>query len=224
MTPAEDERTALVADILTEVRATASYTGRDHLHPSVIKAIRTVPRHRFVAPELETSAYLDAPLSIGHGQTISQPYIVALMTDLVEVGADARVLEIGTGSGYQAAVLAEIVDEVYSIERVAALANSAARCLQELGYSHVHVRAGDGYQGWPEYAPYDAILVTAAVPEPPTPLLEQLKPGGHLVVPLGQPGTKQELTVITRQADGGFAIRAALPVSFVPFLRGETDL
>lgn len=212
-----------MSDIQAEVRATSSYTGRDHLKPSVLKAIRTVPRHRFVAPELEASAYLDAPLSIGHGQTISQPYIVALMTDLAEVGADARVLEIGTGSGYQAAVLAEVVREVYSVERVATLAVSAARCLDELGYTHVHVKAGDGYQGWPEHAPYDAILVTAAVPEPPTPLLEQLKPGGRLVVPLGQPGAKQELTVITRQADGGFAISAVLPVSFVPFLRGETD-
>ncbi len=224
MTSPAHERAVLVADIQAEVRATASYTGRDHLKPSVLKAIRTVPRHRFVAPELEASAYLDAPLSIGHGQTISQPYIVALMTDLAEVGGEARVLEIGTGSGYQAAVLAEIVSEVYSVERVATLAASAARCLDELGYNQVHVKAGDGYQGWPEHAPYDAILVTAAVPEPPTPLLEQLKPGGRLVVPLGRPGAKQELTVITRQADGGFAICAVLPVSFVPFLRGETDV
>lgn len=220
----EDERAALVASIKAEVRATAAYTGRDHLHPTVLNAIRAVPRHCFVGPEQEGSAYLDTPLSIGYGQTISQPFIVALMTDLAEVGADAKVLEIGTGSGYQAAVLAEIVDEVYSIERVTALADSAARCLAGLGYTRVHVKAGDGYQGWPEHAPYDAILVTAAVPDPPTPLLEQLKIGGRLVLPLGQSGAKQELTVITRQADGGFAIRAVLPVSFVPFLRGETDL
>ena len=220
----EDERAALVASIQAEVQATAAYTGRDHLHPTVLNAIMTVPRHCFVAPEQGELAYLDTPLSIGHGQTISQPYIVALMTDLAEVGADAKVLEIGTGSGYQAAVLAEIVDEVYSIERVTALADSAARCLAGLGYTRVHVKAGDGYQGWPEHAPYDAILVTAAVPDPPTPLLEQLKIGGRLVLPLGQSGAKQELTVITRQAEGGFAIRAVLPVSFVPFLRGETDL
>lgn len=220
----EDERAALVASIQAEVQATAAYTGRDHLHPTVLNAIRTVPRHCFVGPEQEASAYLDTPLAIGHGQTISQPYIVALMTDLADVGADAKVLEIGTGSGYQAAVLAEIVDEVYSIERVTALADSAARCLAGLGYTRVHVKAGDGYQGWPEHAPYDAILVTAAVPDPPTPLLEQLKIGGRLVLPLGQSGAKQELTVITRQAEGGFAIRAVLPVSFVPFLRGETDL
>lgn len=219
----EGERAALVAEIKAEVRATASYTGRDHLRASVLDAIGRVPRHRFIAPELEDSAYLDAPLSIGHGQTISQPYIVALMTDLAELEADARVLEIGTGSGYQAAVLAELAAEVYSIERVAALADSATRCLQELGYTHVQVKAGDGYQGWPEHAPYDAILVTAAVPEPPPALLAQLKPGGRLVLPLGRPGAKQELTVITRQGEEGYAIRPVLPVTFVPFLRGETD-
>ena len=224
MTFWEGERAGLVAEIKAEVRATATYTGRDQLHASVLDAIGRVPRHRFVAPELEGSAYLDAPLSIGHGQTISQPYIVALMTDLAELQADARVLEIGTGSGYQAAVLAELAAEVYSIERVAALADSATRHLRALGYANVQVKAGDGYLGWPEHAPYDAILVTAAVPEPPPPLLEQLKPGGRLVLPLGRPGSKQELTVITRQGEAGFEIRAVLPVTFVPFLRGETDI
>ena len=224
MTFWEGERAALVAEIKAEVRATATYTGRDQLHASVLDAIGRVPRHRFVAPGLEASAYLDAPLSIGHGQTISQPYIVALMTDLAELQADARVLEIGTGSGYQAAVLAELAAEVYSIERVAALADLATRHLRALGYANVQVKAGDGYQGWPEHAPYDAILVTAAVPEPPPPLLEQLKPGGRLVLPLGRPGSRQELNVITRQGEAGFDIRAVLPVTFVPFLRGETDI
>ncbi|RQW76828.1 MAG: methyltransferase domain-containing protein, partial [Methylococcus sp.] len=147
---------------------------------------------------------------------------VALMTDLAEVDAGSRVLEIGTGSGYQAAVLAEIVRQVYSVERVNVLAAEAARRLSELGYRNVEVKAADGYDGWPEHAPYDAILITAAVPEPPAPLLAQLAPGGRMVLPLGDAYRGQALTVITRFADGGFESRAALPVTFVPFLRGVT--
>ena len=215
-------RDDLIEQIRGEVRDTADYTGIEVLKPSVMRALGRVPRHRFVAPELETSAYLNAPLSIGYGQTISQPYIVALMTDLAEVDAGSRVLEIGTGSGYQAAVLAEIVRQVYSVERVDALAAKAARRLSGLGYRNVEVKAGDGYDGWPEHAPYDAILITAAVPEPPAPLLAQLAPGGRMVVPLGDAYRGQALTVITRLADGGFDSRAALPVTFVPFLRGIT--
>lgn len=215
-------RDDLIEQIRGEVRDTADYTGIEALKPSVMRALGRVPRHRFVAPELETSAYFNAPLSIGYGQTISQPYIVALMTDLAEVDAASRVLEIGTGSGYQAAVLAEIVRQVYSVERVDALAAEAARRLSGLGYRNVEVKAGDGYDGWPEHAPYDAILITAAVPEPPAPLLAQLAPSGRMVVPLGDAYRGQALTVITRLADGGFDSRAALPVTFVPFLRGIT--
>lgn len=220
---ARQQRAALVEQIEAEVRATAPYTGRDHLGSLVLKAMRKVPRHRFVAPELEISAYIDAPLCIGHGQTISQPYIVALMTDLAEVDATSTVLEIGTGSGYQAAVLAEIVREVHSIERVEALAAEAGRRLRELGYANVHVRAGDGYDGWPEPAPYDAILITAAALAPPPPLLTQLKPGGRMVVPLGDEYGNQELTVLTREANGSFSSRSVLPVRFVPFVHAHAS-
>ncbi len=186
----------------------------------VLAAMRSVPRHQFVAAETSGLAYADLPLPIAHRQTISQPYIVALMTELASIGADSKVLEVGTGSGYQAAVLAEIADEVYSIEIVAPLAASAGHTLQRLGYTNVHVRHGDGYRGWPEQAPFDAILVTAAPPRVPEPLRQQLAVGGRLIVPVGT--RHQELRVIERTSDG-FTERNVLPVRFVP-MTGEVQL
>ena len=212
------ERAALLRRIEAEARATAAHTGREAFHPKVLRALGRVPRHGFVAPALAAAAYLDTPLSIGYGQTISQPYIVALMTELAAVDQSATVLEIGTGSGYQAAVLAELAQAVYSIERIAVLAAEAEQRLRRLGYAHVQVRVGDGYGGWPEHAPYDAILVTAATPEPPAPLLEQLKPGGRLVVPLGPVHGYQELTLLTREDGDRYARQSVLPVRFVPFV------
>lgn len=185
----------------------------------VLEAMRRVPRHRLVPPEAAAFAYDDRPLSIGHGQTISQPYIVGLMTELARVGPGDRVLEIGTGSGYQAAVLAELAGHVYSIEIVEPLARQAAADLAELGYDNVSVRAGDGYAGWPEHAPFDAIIVTAAPAQVPAPLLEQLKPGGRLVVPVGPAWAMQRLTLIEKLEDGSLRTTNVAPVRFVPFTR-----
>jgi protein-L-isoaspartate(D-aspartate) O-methyltransferase len=181
--------------------------------PRVLKALREVPRHEFVPPELRALAYEDHPLPIGHDQTISQPFIVAAMTELAELEPGDSVLEIGTGSGYQAAVLAALVRDVYSIEIVEPLAQAARRTLARLGIDNVHVRAGDGFQGWPERAPFDAILVTAAPPEVPEPLKRQLAPGAKLVIPVGT--DQQELRVLTRTRSG-FDERTVLAVRFVP--------
>ncbi len=186
--------------------------------PRVLAAMRTVPRHEFVPREQRPLAYEDHPLPIGHGQTISQPYIVAAMTELAQVRPGSKVLEIGTGSGYQAAVLAEIGADVYTIEIIPELAESADATLKRLGY-HVHVRAGDGYQGWPEHAPFDAILVTAAPPRVPEPLKQQLTVGGRLVIPVGD--FYQELLVLTRLPEG-FQHRSVFPVRFVP-MTGEVQ-
>jgi len=187
--------------------------------PRVLAALRKVPRHLFVPDPQSAHAYEDRPLPIGEGQTISQPFIVAAMTELAAAGPDARVLEIGTGSGYQAAVLAELAREVYTIEIVEPLAARADALLRQLGYANVKTRAGDGYRGWPEAAPFDAIVVTAAPPRIPEPLKQQLKPGGRLVVPVGE--TMQKLVVVTR-TDDGFSERTVLPVRFVP-MTGEAQ-
>ncbi|TDK27554.1 protein-L-isoaspartate(D-aspartate) O-methyltransferase [Luteimonas aestuarii] len=184
--------------------------------PRVVQAMRTVQRHRLVPLHLAAEAYDDRPLPIGHGQTISQPYIVALMTQLAGLGSDDRVLEVGTGSGYQAAVLAELAREVYTIEIVAPLAERAARDLRALGYDNIEVRAGDGYAGWPEHAPFDVIVVTAAPERIPEPLLEQLKPGGRLVIPVGPMHAAQELRVVEKREDGSVVERSVIPVRFVP--------
>jgi protein-L-isoaspartate(D-aspartate) O-methyltransferase len=186
--------------------------------PRVLEAMRTVPRHRFVERRLWDSAYGDHPLPIGYGQTISQPYIVALMTERARLTPGARVLEIGTGSGYQAAVLAEITDEVYTIEIIEPLARQARQRLRELGYARVRVRQGDGYFGWREAAPFDAILVTAAPDHVPPPLLAQLKDGGRMVVPVGPPGLVQTLWLITRRGDRN-VFESLGPVLFVPLTR-----
>ena len=194
----------------------ASPDGRRPIvSPRVLEAMRTVPRHAFVPPEFRVVAYTDQPLPIGEGQTISQPYIVALMTELAEVQPGDKVLEIGTGSGYQAAVLAKLTDSVYTIEILEPLARRAEQTLQGLGVTSVHVRVGDGYQGWPEVAPFDAILVTAAAPSVPEPLIEQLAENGRLVIPLGE--AAQELVVLTKTRRG-LIQRDVIPVRFVPMV------
>lgn len=187
--------------------------------PKVLEAMRTVPRHEFVPESERAWAYHDQPLPIGHEQTISQPYIVARMTELLAPAPAHKVLEIGTGSGYQAAVLSGLVREVYSIEIVEPLATSAREVLKRLGYRNVQVRAGDGYRGWPEQAPFDGIIVTAAPPRIPEPLKQQLRVGGKLVIPVGD--DYQELRVLTRTAQG-FDERSVLPVRFVP-MTGEAE-
>ncbi|MCB1102067.1 MAG: protein-L-isoaspartate(D-aspartate) O-methyltransferase [Kiritimatiellae bacterium] len=189
---------------------------------SVLSAMRAVPRHLFVPESSARDAYRDCPLPIGLGQTISQPYIVALMTELAQVKAGDRVLEIGTGSGYQTAILAEIAKEVFSVEIVERHAVAAAQRLAGLGYNRVKVRAGDGYQGWPEFAPFDAILVTAGAEALPRPLLEQLKPGGRLIIPVGPVGGVQSLRVVSKDLDGSVSDKDILPVRFVPFTRPPT--
>jgi len=193
--------------------------ARDVSDPFVLAAMRAVPRHRFVPDHPPELAYSDRPLPIGHDQTISQPYIVALMTELVKPSGSDRVLEVGTGSGYQAAVLAEIVDSVYTIEIIPALARTARTRLRTLGYDNVVVRTGDGYKGWPERAPFDAIVVTAAPEDIPPPLLNQLAPGGRMIVPVGPTGRTQRLTLVTKSADGQITRHTVAPVRFVPFLR-----
>jgi protein-L-isoaspartate(D-aspartate) O-methyltransferase len=192
----------------------------DITDPRVLAVMEAVPRHRFVPDQLIEHAYADRPLPIGHGVTISQPYIVALMTQLADVQAGERVLEVGTGSGYQAAVLAELGAEVYSIERIEALTVRAQAVLTELGYT-VHVRYGDGYAGWPEHAPFDAILLTAAPPTIPSALTDQLAQGGKLVAPVGAERGVQELVVIERTRQG-LRTRRVLDVAFVPMLEGTT--
>jgi protein-L-isoaspartate(D-aspartate) O-methyltransferase len=186
----------------------------------VLAAMRDVPRHLFVPPDLQSSAYDDRPLSIGHGQTISQPYIVALMTEIVRPQPGERVLEIGTGSGYQAAVLSRLVSHVYSIEIVEALAREAERRLTSLGYANVTVRIGDGYAGWPEMAPFDRIVVTAAPDHVPQPLVTQLRPGGRLVIPVGSIFEGQELQLLEKDDAGRVRTERIAPVAFVPLRRG----
>lgn len=187
----------------------------------VLAAMRKVPRHEFVPESEKRTAYHDTPLPIGESQTISQPYIVALMTELARPGENHRVLEIGTGSGYQAAVLAEIVDHVYSIEIEPTLARRAGEVLQKLGYDNVTLRTGDGYVGWPEHAPFDIILITAAPDHVPEPLLEQLKPGGRMVVPVGPMAATQQLRVLEKDAAGKVTSKVVAPVRFVPLRRRD---
>jgi protein-L-isoaspartate(D-aspartate) O-methyltransferase len=217
--PYASRRERLVHEIVAETRATAADTGRTQLSDTVVRAMGRVPRHRFVPPELIDAAYFDRPLPIGMGQTISQPFIVALMTDLLDPKPSARVLEVGTGSGYHAAVLSECFAQVYTIEIVAPLGEKARALLAELAYRNVEVRIGDGYKGWPEAAPFDAILVTAAPDHVPQPLLDQLAPGGRMVIPVGRQSFAQDLLVITKAADGRTLTRKALLVRFVPLTR-----
>lgn len=221
-TPAQErafaaERTVLLAEIAEEARLTAGYTGRKAYSPQVMSAMGRVLRHAFVPAGETRLAYYNGPLPIGCGQTISQPYIVALMSDLLDVDAHSVVLEIGTGCGYQAAVLAEIVRQVYTVERIAELAIAARRHLADLGYANVEISTGDGYYGDPVHAPYDGIIVTAAAESVPPPLVAQLKTGGRLVIPLGEAYGDQQLVRAVKQPDGSLECRALLPVAFVPF-------
>lgn len=212
----------LLEEIREEVRDTQWLTGRPALDARVMDALRQVPRQEFVPDPLRHGAYANHPLPIGCGQTISQPYIVALMTDLIRPRPDDVVLEVGTGSGYQAAVLSQLVRQVYSLEIVEELALNASERLRRLGYDNVEVRVGNGRQGWPAHAPYDAIIVTAAAVEVPSALLEQLKPGGTLVIPVGGQHAAQDLLVIEKRKEGGFEKRNVLPVVFVP-LTGSAE-
>ena len=212
------QRRALV-DAVRETSARAAPEGAPPIGENTLSVIGRVPRHEFVPAEQRALAYLNRPLPIGGGQTISQPYIVALMTELADVQGDETVLEIGTGSGYQAAVLAELARHVYTIEIVDWLGERAAADLERLGYDNVSVRVGDGYAGWPEHAPFGAIVVTAAPETIPAPLVEQLAVGGRLVIPVGTQRGVQMLRVVTKRADGELSDDKVIPVRFVPFTR-----
>jgi protein-L-isoaspartate(D-aspartate) O-methyltransferase len=218
-----DARGELLAEIEEEMRETARWTRRSALSPRVAEAIAKVRREAFVAPGSEAAAYENRPLPIGHGQTISQPFVVALMTELLELQSDESVLEIGTGSGYQTAVLAVLAGKVCSIEVIPELAARAARALAAEGFTNVELRTGDGGLGWPERAPFDAIIVTAAAPDAPAALLDQLGPGGRMVVPVGPRRGDQELLLITKDAAGEVTQRGVLPVAFVPLTSGGRD-
>ena len=214
------EQARMLDVVAADFRHTAYLTGIKTMSPGVEAAMRAVPRHLFVPPRARDDAYDNRPLSIGHGQTISQPFIVALMTELAAPAPGRRILEIGTGSGYQAAVLAAAGAEVYSVEIITALAEQAREQLAAAGYE-VHTRIGDGNLGWPEAAPFDAILVTAGGRLPPA-LLEQLAPEGRLVIPINNNHGDQDLVLLTRAADGSTSRRNVLPVRFVPLVRGTT--
>lgn len=194
--------------------------GRGVLDQTVLAAMGTVPREVFVPPELRERAYADGPLPIGHEQTISQPFVVAAMSEALAVFQGQRVLEVGTGSGYQTAVLAEMGLQVYTVERIGALARQAGSLIGELGYESVQVKCSDGYDGWVEEAPFDGILVTAAAPKLPTILVDQLKPGGRLVIPVGR--FSQDLRVYRKHGDGEVSYKELFPVRFVPLLHGTT--
>ena len=211
----------MVAEVEAMYADTRSQTGFARMSPAVRAAMGKVERHRLVPDSQRGAAYRNHPLPIGSGQTISQPYIVALSTDLLNLKGGEAVLDVGTGSGYQAAVLAEIASRVFSIEIIPALGEAARKRLEELGYGNIEVRIGDGYQGWPEKGPFDAIVVTAAAPQVPLALLAQLKPGGRLVIPVGGSGDIQYLMLLVKRADGGYDEKRVLPVRFVPLVPGR---
>ena len=212
------ERAAMIRTLATYADDVRSTIGRDRIAPRVLEVMGIVPRHEFVPEDLRRQAYNDRPLPIGYGQTISQPLIVAIMTDLLEVAPNHIVLEIGTGSGYQAAVLAHLARQVYTIEIVPGLANSAAEHLQNLGYTNVATRQGDGYYGWQEAAPFDSIIVTAAASQIPPPLIQQLKTGGRMVIPIGGPFALQHLVLVEVDDERRVRTRELLPVAFVPLV------
>ena len=206
-------REQLMAEIAAEAVLTAGHTGKAAFSGRVMRIVGSMPRHEFVPVELQPYAYLNRPLPIGYDKTISQPFIVALMTDLLELKAEDVVLEIGAGAGYQAAILSELASRVYTVDIIEELAQGAERRLKRLGYDNITVRVANGYYGWPEFAPYDKIMVTAAAELLPPPLLAQLKPGGRMIIPTGIP-EKQTLTLVEKSASGSFATRDILPVRF----------
>jgi protein-L-isoaspartate(D-aspartate) O-methyltransferase len=211
----------MLDEIDSEASYTRSLTGRKRFSSRVMEAVGQVPREQFVPADLRGYAFDNGPLPIGHGQTISQPYIVALMTDLLELQADHSVLEIGTGCGYQTAILSLLARQVYTVEVVQELGAASARRLQELGYTNISFQIGNGYAGWPEHAPYDAIIVTAAAAQVPQALIDQLAPGGRLVIPVGLPYMPQELMLVTKDEQGKIHTRDILGVAFVPLIGSE---
>jgi protein-L-isoaspartate(D-aspartate) O-methyltransferase len=212
----------MLADIDAEVRLTRSMIGKDAFDEKVITAMAAVPRNEFVPKSYLSYAFDNGPLPIGHGQTISQPYIVALMTDLLELEAEHTVLEIGTGSGYQTAILSQLCKQVYTIEYVQQLADIARSRFEKLGYGNIESITGNGYDGWPEHAPFDAIIVTAAATHIPEPLLEQLKSGGRMVIPVGRAHMYQQLVLVTKDNEGELDMQEILGVAFVP-MQGMRD-
>lgn len=210
------QRAAMVNTIEASVRETSLYLDQDVLDQRVIEAMATVPRHAFVPHDEQDHSYENRPLPIGHGQTISQPYIVAVMTDLLQLKPGDHVLEIGTGSGYQAAILGQMTDSVFTIEIIKPLGREARRTFERLGYSNIESRIGDGYYGWKEHAPFDAIVVTAAASHVPPPLIRQLKPGGRMVIPVGSRFLTQQLVLVSKNDEGQITTRQILPVRFVP--------
>ena len=218
-----DARTQMVTTIQELARQTAGTIESYPIDPEVLQAMRVVPRHEFVPEDLRSFAYENRPLPIGNGQTISQPFIVAVMTDLLNPDSNDKILEIGTGSGYQAAVLASLVDEVFTIEIVPELGERARETLELQGFTNVQTRIGDGYRGWPEEAPFDAIIVTAGVDHIPQPLVDQLKAGGRMIIPVGSNSAVEQLTLIEKQVDGSISSRQLMPVRFVPFTREFTE-
>src|SRR4051812_46693562 len=211
----------MVAEVEAMYAETQDETGLDAMSPAVRAALGKVERHRLIPPEQLHAAYANRPLPIGNGQTISQPYIVALSADLLAPQPEHVVLEVGTGSGYQAAILAEVARQVYSIELIESLGRTAAERLAEMGYRNIETRIGDGYAGWPEKAPFDGIVVTAAAPSIPPALVAQLKPGGRMVIPVGGEGAMQHLKVVTKRADGGTDEPELIAVRFVPLVPGR---
>lgn len=217
----QKERSEMVNEIEQEVNLTSSSLRKASLEKKVVDALLKVPRHEFVPPDQRPYAYENRPLPIGHGQTISQPYIVAIMTDLLKLEPAHRVLEIGTGSGYQAAILAELVSDVYTIEIIGVLADQAKERFKRLGYEKIKTHFGDGYYGWGSFAPFDAIVVTAAADHVPPPLIQQLKPGGRMIIPVGGKFTIQQLVLIEKDQKNKVTLRQILPVQFVPLTRGQ---
>lgn len=209
-------RQNLLQELQRDMQLTAVFTNKNKLDEKVVKAMLAIPRHKFVRRGDEKYAYENRPLRIGYGQTISQPYIVALMTDLLQLKADDKVLEIGTGSGYQAAILSPLVKSVYTIEIIEPLGKQARLRFAQLGYNNITSKVADGYYGWEKAAPFDAIIVTAAASHVPPPLIQQLKPGGRMIIPVGSQFLTQQLMLIEKNSDGSVRSRQILPVSFVP--------
>ncbi|MCW9013897.1 MAG: protein-L-isoaspartate(D-aspartate) O-methyltransferase [Gammaproteobacteria bacterium] len=215
--------TSLIADIEAEVKYTRSLTGKDKLDTRVMNAMANTPREQFVPDDLRYQAFNNGPLPIGYRQTISQPYIVALMTDLLDIKPEHRILEIGTGSGYQTAILAQLCTQVYTVECIPQLCEAAVNRFKQMRFNNIKTLNANGYLGWPEYAPYDGIIVTAAAPHIPEALIEQLKPGGKMVIPVGLPSMHQELMLLNKDTQANIDTKSVLDVAFVPLVDQDND-